>query len=114
MAIAESQITERLMRMGNEARYMKATQKALDLNELRKLAVKQLTEEAEKRAQFAAKRYKDWVDKVKNSSNFEMHYIFVFRDDGLTLEQYVGKLVLDVIKQYKIRDINSTIPSFTA
>ena len=114
MDITESRIEERLMRMGNEARCMKATDKALDINELRKLAINQLTKEENKHKQLQAKLYQEWVDTVENSPQDEFHSVMVFRNNIPTVERYVGKLVLNVIKAYRFRYINGYIPSFTA
>jgi hypothetical protein len=114
MAVTESKIEERLMRMGNEARYMKATDKALDMNELRKLAVKQLTKEDEQHKQEQAKTYQAWIDKIQSCPKLEHHYIMVFRNNIPTVEQYAGKLVLAAIKQYQFRHIYGNIPAFTA
>jgi hypothetical protein len=114
MAITESKIEERLMRMGNEARYMKATDKALDMNELRKLAIKQLTKEEDNHKHLQAKTYQEWIDKIENSSEHEFHMVMVFRNNIPTVERYVGKLVLNAIKAYQFRYINGYLPSFTA
>ena len=112
MAITESQLEERLMRMGNEARYMKAKFKALDTNELRKIAIKQLTKEAEKHTRLQAKTYQEWIDLVENSP-VEIHDIITFRNNIPTLQRYVGKAVLDAVKQYQFRYIHGNIPVFT-
>jgi hypothetical protein len=114
MAITESKIEERLMRMGNEARYLKATEKALDMNELRQLAIKQLTKEEEKHKQFQVKTYQEWIDKVENSPALDQHLVMVFRNNIPTVERYVGELVLNAIKQYQLRYMSSSMPVFTA
>lgn len=112
MAISEQQVEERLMRMGNEARYMKATIKANDINELRKLAIKQLTKEEYRVEKSQISSYNDWKLAVKNCINPTQIYIMIYDNGKCRIIIIDNKTAFDFLKSYTFLHMNGKIPAF--